>query len=135
MVLELAFQILRDSLRCTMQLKMVSGFVVVMLCKTFLIVLFTVFVSGNREFVDFLVKEGALIDADSADGSPLQIAVSHGNVEAVKALLSHGAKVSSTHYLLFANDSLVYIIVCFVLLLTVLFLVLLLTDFNWNAIS
>ncbi|XP_042020530.1 ankyrin repeat and SOCS box protein 5-like isoform X2 [Salvia splendens] len=48
--------------------------------------------NGNRELVDFLVKEGALIEADSADGSPLQIAVSHGNVETVKALLSHGAK-------------------------------------------
>ncbi|KAG6396821.1 hypothetical protein SASPL_142978 [Salvia splendens] len=67
--------------------------------------------NGNMELVDFLVKEGALIEADSADGSPLQIAVSHGNVETVKALLSHGAKVGRTHNLLFADDSLVCIIV------------------------
>ncbi|KAL1568698.1 ankyrin repeat and SOCS box protein 2-like isoform X1 [Salvia divinorum] len=48
--------------------------------------------NGNRELVELLVMAGAFIDADSADGTPLQISISRGNVETVKFLLSHGSK-------------------------------------------
>ena len=45
------------------------------------------------ELVELLLIEGAVVDADSVDGTPLQIAVSRGNVEAAKGLLSRGANV------------------------------------------
>ncbi|KAL1568712.1 ankyrin-1-like isoform X2 [Salvia divinorum] len=48
----------------------------------------------NMELMELLQIKGAFIDADSVDGTPLQIAVSRGNAEAVKSLLSHGAKPS-----------------------------------------
>ncbi|XP_042020513.1 inversin-B-like isoform X3 [Salvia splendens] len=41
----------------------------------------------NSELVELLVAEGALLDADSVDGTPLQIAASRGNLKAVKSLL------------------------------------------------
>ncbi|XP_042020524.1 ankyrin-2-like isoform X2 [Salvia splendens] len=48
----------------------------------------------NRELVELLLVEGAFPDPDSVDGTPLQIAVSLGNAEAVKSLLSHGANLA-----------------------------------------
>ncbi|XP_057801053.1 uncharacterized protein LOC131016380 isoform X2 [Salvia miltiorrhiza] len=45
----------------------------------------------NRELMKLLVIKGARIDADSMEGTPLQIASSRGNVEIVKFLLSHDA--------------------------------------------
>ncbi|KAL1568716.1 poly [ADP-ribose] polymerase tankyrase-1-like isoform X2 [Salvia divinorum] len=48
----------------------------------------------NKEIVELLLVEGALLEVDSADGTPLQIAVSRGNVEAVRALLFLGADTS-----------------------------------------
>lgn len=44
--------------------------------------------------MEFLLLKGAYIDADSLCGTPLQCAVSRGNVEAVDFLLSRGAKVA-----------------------------------------
>ncbi|XP_042021041.1 E3 ubiquitin-protein ligase MIB2-like [Salvia splendens] len=49
---------------------------------------------NNIELVQLLLMQGGLVDRDSVDGTPLQIAVSRGNVEAVKCLLSHGANPS-----------------------------------------
>ncbi|XP_057770157.1 uncharacterized protein LOC130989990 [Salvia miltiorrhiza] len=46
----------------------------------------------NRELMELLVTKGALLEVDSMDGTPLQIALSRVNVETVKFLLSHGAK-------------------------------------------
>ncbi|KAL1568717.1 ankyrin-1-like isoform X2 [Salvia divinorum] len=45
----------------------------------------------NRELLELLRIKGASIETDSVDGTPLQVAVSRGHVEAVKSLLSHGA--------------------------------------------
>ncbi|XP_042020516.1 ankyrin-1-like isoform X2 [Salvia splendens] len=47
----------------------------------------------DRKVVDKLLLEGTFIDNDSAEGSPLQIAASRGNVQAVRALLALGADV------------------------------------------
>ncbi|XP_047965389.1 ankyrin-1-like isoform X4 [Salvia hispanica] len=47
--------------------------------------------NNKMELVELLLIEGAVVDADSVDGTPLQIAVSRGNVEAAKGLLSRGA--------------------------------------------
>ncbi|KAL1537335.1 ankyrin-1-like isoform X1 [Salvia divinorum] len=46
---------------------------------------------GNLELMELLLNNRAPVDAQCVDGTPLQIAVSRGNVEAVKSLLSHGA--------------------------------------------
>ncbi|KAG6396820.1 hypothetical protein SASPL_142977 [Salvia splendens] len=48
----------------------------------------------NIELVQLLLMGCGLVDRDSVDGTPLQIAVSRGNVEAVKCLLSRGANPS-----------------------------------------
>ena len=40
----------------------------------------------------------AHIEAESLDGTPLQVAVSCGNAEAVKCLLSHGANVGKHNF-------------------------------------
>ena len=53
--------------------------------------------------MELLLVEGGSVDRDSVDGTPLQLAVSRGNVEAVKCLLSHEANVGSTT---FVDDSL-----------------------------
>ncbi|XP_042020526.1 poly [ADP-ribose] polymerase tankyrase-1-like isoform X2 [Salvia splendens] len=47
----------------------------------------------NKELVEMLLVGGALVEVDSAHGTPLQIAISRGNVEAVRALLFRGADV------------------------------------------
>ncbi|XP_047968382.1 poly [ADP-ribose] polymerase tankyrase-1-like isoform X2 [Salvia hispanica] len=41
----------------------------------------------NMELVDMLLVGGALVEVDSSHGTPLQIAISRGNVEAVRVLL------------------------------------------------
>ncbi|KAG6394080.1 hypothetical protein SASPL_144659 [Salvia splendens] len=46
---------------------------------------------GNMELMELLLRNRAYVDAQCVDGTPLQIAVSRGDVEAVKFLLSHGA--------------------------------------------
>ncbi|XP_042018902.1 uncharacterized protein LOC121766703 [Salvia splendens] len=45
----------------------------------------------NMELMELLLRKDALVDVDSVDGTPLQIAVSCGNVQAVKYILSRGA--------------------------------------------
>ncbi|KAL1568722.1 ankyrin-1-like [Salvia divinorum] len=45
----------------------------------------------NMELMELLLIKDAPVDVDSVDGTPLQIAVSRGNVQAVKYILSHGA--------------------------------------------
>ncbi|XP_042020520.1 ankyrin repeat domain-containing protein 27-like isoform X6 [Salvia splendens] len=59
----------------------------------------------DRKVVDKLLLEGTFIDNDSAEGSPLQIAASRGNVQAVRALLALGADPS--FYYEFADTPLV----------------------------
>ncbi|XP_057801051.1 uncharacterized protein LOC131016379 [Salvia miltiorrhiza] len=49
-------------------------------------------IKDNRELMELLLLGNAAIEADSVEGTPLQCAASRGNVEAVKLLLSHGAK-------------------------------------------
>ncbi|KAL1568720.1 E3 ubiquitin-protein ligase mib1-like [Salvia divinorum] len=45
----------------------------------------------NKKLVELLLAEGAFVDADSLDGTPLQIAASRGNLDAIKSLLFCGA--------------------------------------------
>ncbi|KAL1537334.1 ankyrin-1-like isoform X1 [Salvia divinorum] len=46
---------------------------------------------GNMELMELLLRNRVFVDAQSVVGTPLQIALSRGNAEAVKSLLSHGA--------------------------------------------
>lgn len=50
-------------------------------------------VSDNRELMELLVLNGASIEADYVNGTPLHSALYHGNVKATKFLLSQGAEV------------------------------------------
>ncbi|KAL1568719.1 ankyrin-1-like isoform X1 [Salvia divinorum] len=59
----------------------------------------------DRKVVEKLLLEGTFIDNDSVHGSPLQIAVSRGNIQAVRALLFLGADPS--FYYEFADTPLV----------------------------
>ncbi|XP_042025226.1 ankyrin-1-like [Salvia splendens] len=59
----------------------------------------------NMELMEFLLRKDALVDVDSVDGTPLQIAVSRGNVQAVKYILSRGAW--SSLFCAFADSPLV----------------------------
>ncbi|XP_047973581.1 ankyrin-1-like [Salvia hispanica] len=59
----------------------------------------------NMELVELLLRKDALVNVDSVDGTPLQIAVSRGNVQAVKYILSRGAWPSL--FCAFANTPLV----------------------------
>ncbi|XP_057801057.1 uncharacterized protein LOC131016382 [Salvia miltiorrhiza] len=49
----------------------------------------------NMALMELLLKNDAPLEIDSVDGTPLQIAASRGNVEAVKLLLEHGAEPNS----------------------------------------
>ena len=48
--------------------------------------------------MELLRIKGAHIETDSVDGTPLQVAASRGNAEAVKSLLSHGANVGKQNF-------------------------------------
>ncbi|XP_042057337.1 ankyrin repeat domain-containing protein 17-like isoform X2 [Salvia splendens] len=48
--------------------------------------------NGNKELMELVVAKGIRVDADSRDGTSLQIASSRGDVWAVKFLLSRDAK-------------------------------------------
>ena len=77
--------------------------------------------------MELLRIKGAHIETDSVDRTPLQVAASRGNVEAVKSLLSHGANVGKQNFRL----HFLLIIILFKSLF-VLFLVLTLTGSTWG---
>ena len=52
------------------------------------------------ELMKLLLRNRAYVEAQCVDGTPLQMAVSRGNVEAVKFLLSSGANVGKHNLLL-----------------------------------
>ncbi|XP_057810125.1 uncharacterized protein LOC131024632 [Salvia miltiorrhiza] len=56
--------------------------------------------NDNWELTLFLVKGGIRLDVNSSDGTPLQIAVSHGNVDIVKLLLVYGVKPDFCYFIL-----------------------------------
>ncbi|KAL1567884.1 putative ankyrin repeat protein isoform X2 [Salvia divinorum] len=59
----------------------------------------------NRKLTKLLLEKRAFVEAESVDGTALQVAVSRGNAEAVKSLLSHGA--SPNHFYEVADSPLV----------------------------
>ena len=50
---------------------------------------------GNLEAVEFLLKSGANVNRQSADGSPLHSACAWSHLKIVKVLLAHGANPSA----------------------------------------